>query len=466
MSKKSILSILIVLFLILALSLYYIGGVRNPNILIVTIDALRPDHLGCYGYSRDTSANIDSLAASGAIFKQAISQATWTHPSNCAFFTSSYPYMHIIGGESYLNPDKTSLAKALNKSGYKTIFITDYPTIMNRITGFKEQFNNYTAIEEDNPKNLTKLALDILRKNSKSKFLLWVYYFGTHEQYGDFSDYSRYFYQDGLLESTSIEMQPDYSSRLFGVIPKYLQENDISDPSYYIAKYDGRLKLIDDQIGLIIDKLKELNLYKNTLIVILSDHGESLGENNLYFQHTNNLYDSSLRVPLLLHYPGLIAPGTVVTKQVGLIDVMPTILDILKIRCGQNLNIEGKSMVPLILKGHSIRPYVFSELDGWIFSVRSESHKLIYIDRRLKKDSHWLEYYKNDYELYDLKNDPLERVNLIFEQQEMLMYLREKLDQYVGQARAYQDRLSQEINFDTDIKDEQAKEKLRSLGYF
>ncbi|HEO63749.1 MAG TPA: hypothetical protein ENN78_00575 [Candidatus Omnitrophica bacterium] len=457
---------ILTLFLILFAVVFYIVKSRGPNILIITIDALRPDHLGCYGYSRDTSANIDSLAADGAVFKQAISQATWTHPSNCAFFTSSYPYMHIIGGESYLNPDKLSLAKVLKKSGYRTIFITDYPTIMNRIRGFQEQFKEYIDINEDDPKKLTGLALDILSKNRKKKFLLWVYYFGTHEQYGDFSDYSKSFYQDGLLESTSIDMQPDYSSRLFGVIPKCLQENGISDPSYYIAKYDGRLKLIDDQIGLIIDKLKELNLYKNTLIILLSDHGESLGENNLYFQHTNNLYDSSLKVPLLLYCPGLVAPGTVVTKQVGLIDVMPTILDILKIRYGQNLNMEGKSMVPLILKDQIIRPYVFSELDSWIFSVRSESHKLIYIDRQLKKDSHWFEYYKNDYELYDLKKDPLERVNLIFEQEELYIYLREKLNQYVEQARAYQERLSQEIDFDTDIQDEETKEKLRSLGYF
>jgi len=461
--------ILMSVFLIIVISLYFccwVKKVQRPNVLIITVDALRPDHLNCYGYKRDTSPNIDSLAKGGVIFKQVISQAAWTHPSNCSFFTSSYPYMHIIGGESYLNPAKISLAKVLNNAGYKTIFLTDYPTVIGAIKGFNNEFDSYITFNENELEKVTDFALDILTENRNKKFFLWVYYFGTHESYGGFSEYSRRFYNDNLVGKRDIEIQPDYASAPFGVIPKCVEDRGITDISYYIAKYDGQLKLIDDQIGLILKKLKELKIDRNTIVILLADHGESLGEHNLYFQHTNNLYDISLKVPLIVKYPKLIPQNKEIKSQVRLIDVMPTIIDVLKINPNSNSDMEGKSLLPLMLDDHlSTEPYAFSDLDNWIFSIRTENWKLIFIDRQLKKDSCWIKYYKNDYELYDLKADPYETRNLTSVGGDKFLFLKEKLDKYIEQARVYQIKLRKEINPGTEVWNEDRRKKLRSLGY-
>ena len=461
--------ILIPVFLIIVISLYFCCWVKKaqrPNVLIITIDALRPDHLSCYGYKRDTSPNIDSLAKEGVIFKQAISQAAATHPSNCSFFTSSYPYMHIIGGESYLNPAKISLANVLNNAGYKTIFLTDYSTIIGAIKGFSNEFDFYIPLNENEPEKVTDSALNVLTENRNKKFFLWVYYFGTHENYGGFSEYSRRYYNDGLVGKKDIEIQPDYSSEIFGVIPKCLEDNGITDISYYIAKYDGRLKLIDYQIGLILKKLKELKIDKNTIVILLADHGESLEEHNLYFQHTNNLYDISLKVPLILKYPKLIPQNKEIISQVRLIDVMPTIIDVLKIKPNSNFGMEGKSLLSLILDDNPLtEPYAFGDLDNWLYSIRTENWKLIFIDRQLKKDTYWIEYYKNDYEFYNLKDDPYETMDLASAGGDKFLFLKEKLDKYVKQARVYQIKLRKEINPDIEIWNEDRRKKLRSLGY-
>jgi membrane-anchored protein YejM (alkaline phosphatase superfamily) len=177
---------IIPLFSIIVISIIFLKlqGSPQPNILLITTDALRPDHLGCYGYKRDTSPNIDKLAEEGVKFTQAITQGPWTGPSITSFFTSTYPNMHLlIPGEliSYcLNPAALPLTKFLKDLNYITALFVDHSLINKYIRKFKDNFDIYIQIDENNPVLLTQLTIEWLRKNQNKKFFLWAYYFSPH----------------------------------------------------------------------------------------------------------------------------------------------------------------------------------------------------------------------------------------------------------------------------------------------
>jgi len=257
----------------------------------------------------------------------------------------------------------------------------------------------------------------------------------------------------------------DDEEEIFGVIPKHVAENNIMDVSYYISRYDGKIHVSNDFVGLLLEELKRLNLYDNTLIILIADHGESLGEHNFYFRHGYTLYDITLKVPLIIRYSKIIPKNKTIDYQVRLIDVMPTIMDILKVKNKKYKDIVGKSLMPVILgKEEFPEQYAFSD-NGFIFSIRSENWKLIYIDREMIKNYPWSIFYLDDYELYDLKNDPLETENLVETEREIFLTLKKELDEYINQARFYQKKFSSEISKELGEIDEETKEKLRSLGY-
>lgn len=271
----------------------------------------------------------------------------------------------------------------------------------------------------------------------------------------------------------------------FGVIPNHIYKRGHEDINYYIAKYDAKIRTLDDQIGLLLQGLKELNLYNNTLVVLLADHGEALGEHNLYFRHGVTLYDEILKVPLIIKYPHLIVDNGVVNTQVALIDVVPTILDILGIDQKEKINMTGKSLIPCIT-GKEVcgDEYVFSDINDndLLYSIRTEDWKLIYANlEKIRKNPAGLEacfrdysnkdYYTSKYELYNLKDDPFETKNLSndIKYSKTLEDLKERLNKYVDIAQRIQAEkrnwLEKEGDGDMQSLDEETKERLKALGY-
>lgn len=222
-------------------------------------------------------------------------------------------------------------------------------------------------------------------------------------------------------------------------IPYIVAEDNINDPNYYISQYDGAISYSDDQIGRLIDGLKELGLYEDTLIILTADHGELLGEHNFYFHHTG-CYEENIRVPLMIRCPRLFPKGRVVSRQVNLIDIAATVLD--SIGLDRPSYIQGRSLLAFVKPFRFYRvKYVFS-FCGPVFSLRTENWKLIYDPAIPIK-----------WELYNLKTDPKELHNLVFSKRNKFEFLKQKLDKY------------KHINFQKPILDEDKKTILRSLGY-
>lgn len=451
--KYFILTFIAVLLGVYAVFAFYAKRSR-PNVIFITLDALRADHLNCYGYKRNTSPNIKALSEKGVLFKQAISQSSWTSASINSLISSLYPNHEIREAGYSLNPQDDNLIRALKNKGYTTaVFSNADPILGITLGGIKDSFDLF-SISAGQADTVVNLANKWLNGNYRKPFFLWVYLFDTHWPYNPQPRYFSEFLSDNMYPRLDIPITAEDSFKnehySFGSLPRHVAEKGITDTGYYIAKYDGGIKFADEQIGLLLGGLKDKGLQDNTLIVFFSDHGESLTEHNFFFNHSHFLYEELIRVPLIMVLPGRL-PRQVIESQVQLINIVPTVREMLKIK--NNSRMEGKSLLSLIKKGAGqFDTYAFSESSykPSPVCIRSQDWKLIY-NRNSKSKSRELE-------LYNLKDDPQELNNLVDLRSEMVNSLAKRLGEWNRTARTYSLGSKQNIS-------QHEKEKLKSLGY-
>ena len=448
--RTTFLCIFIIIPFIIFFKIKLFNLASRPNIIFITLDSLRADHLGCYGYKRNTSSNIDLLSTKGVKFTQAITQSSWTTSSISSLITSLYPNHEFIE-QGYISKHQPNLIRILKNSGYSTVlFSGNFPIISITFEDIKIDFDIFNVIS-DKADKILQLAIDWLEKLRKTPFFLWIYLEEPHWPYTPLSNYYNDFITDNLYVHKNISISKDdgihneYYS--FGVIPKCVAEHGITDTAYYIAKYDGEIKFADEQIGKLLDLLHKKNIENNTIIILFSDHGESLGEHNFYFNHSHYLYEELIRVPLLVIFPKKIPKNKIIQQPVRLIDIYPTVLDIVGIK--NNRDIGGRSFLPLIMGETDYHIfYTFSETAFWPSPrcIRTEEWKLIY-NRKTK-----------NYELYNLREDPKELNNLINERSEIVNSLRQQLKHWSQNAKT-------NLLYKKDNLSEDERVKLKSLGY-
>jgi len=399
------------------------------NLLFFTLDTTRADHIGCYGYSLVETPNIDNLAENGILFKDAIAQAPLTLPSHSSIFTGTYPFYHGVrdNGGFYLEPEHATLAELLKKRDWATsafigAFVLDSRWGLDQ--GFDYYYDNfdftkYKKIGLDTVQReggeVINAFFDWLEENDQQKFFSWIHLYDPHTPYEPPEPY-----------------KTKYSERPWGL-------------------YDGEIAYVDFLIGEVLEKLKQKNLRENTIIVIVGDHGESLGEHH---ENTHGffIYDAAVSVPLIIQIPSSQLKGKLIEFQVETVDIMPTILQILGLPVPDE--VQGKSFIPLITsESQSQERFAYSETYypryhyGWseLKSLRSLQYKYIRAPRP---------------ELYDLTLDPGERHNIYdqklsvgrrFEQE--LKSLEEKMS-----AQGIEEKGPQKL-------DAEAREKLMALGY-
>jgi arylsulfatase A-like enzyme/Flp pilus assembly protein TadD len=396
----------------------------TPNIVFVTIDTLRPDHLGCYGYKQIRTPHIDSLGADGIRFERAYTSVPVTLPSHTTIFTGTYPLLSGVHdfAANRLNAAQPTLASVLKQQGYATAAVIGSAVLDSRF-GLNQGFDFYydhfdfNRMEESNldemerPGNVVAdLTLDWLAKNYKKKFFLWMHLYDPHYPY-----------------------RPP---------PPYSEE-------YKERPYDGEIAFADAQLGRLLQFLKEKNLYRDTLIVLSGDHGESLGEHGEK-THGFFIYNATLHVPLIVRLPGSSSPK-VLPNLVNLADLTPTVLQFLKINVPPQ--VQGSSLLPLMMtkkEAESRNLYAETFLPRLHFNwseLRSvETENLHFIDAPKP-------------ELYDLTKDPGETHNLYNEKQAVAEEMRARLSKLI---RDYSS--SQELAEKTGL-DPALMERLKSLGY-
>ncbi len=299
---------------------------KNFNIVLITIDALRADHLSCYGYERKTSPNIDKIAEKGIIFNNAIAPSSWTAPSMASLFTSVYPINHgVIHGigyrrnktihiqEVFLN-ELTTLAEILKTNGYTTLGVASNLHLSEKFE-FARGFDYFQCLPflAALPVNETIYSWEDEIKKS-SKFFLWVHYFDPHHPYYARTPWIEHYTSKALTKKLNLSEKS--WQKLTRFIPTFKKEP--AALSNLVALYDSEINYVDSCLGKLIRKF---GLNKNTLIIITADHGEGFLEHGK-LGHGNNLYQETIHIPLIIKLPYSSKKETV-SRQVNLIDIMP-----------------------------------------------------------------------------------------------------------------------------------------------
>jgi len=277
----------------------------KSKVLFITIDALRADHLSCYGYRRQTSPIIDTLASQGTLFTQAIAQASYTPPSVASILTSKYPYQHkvLFPVNSYLKEQFVTLAEILKNHNYSTAAITPN-FILEPQFGFRQGFDFCSMVTPEDKQ--TDVALDWIKQHKNNSFFAWIHYMSAHAPYAPPAPYNKIFINDdySVQDKESLKMVDDITG--LGGIPRHVAMGNITDKDFYISLYDGAISFADYQVGRLLKGIEELGIADNTLIILSTDHGEALGEHGYYFSHGHTLYDSLIRIPLIIKLHNII----------------------------------------------------------------------------------------------------------------------------------------------------------------
>jgi arylsulfatase A-like enzyme len=334
------------------------AGDDRPNLLVISIDTLRADHLSSYGYERDTSPCLDALASGGVLFEQAVSTAPWTLPSYGSLFTSRSPTVHRAGvnpvraatfesgGDASdsdvvesLAPDLPMLAEMLRDGGWATAGFHSNPYLAGK-SGVQRGFQRWlmyrwcadTAVD---------LALDWIGRRRDAPWFAFVHVFDPHQPYAPPPPFDRKYADRSPQDVPEYPPQVDVM-RARGVTPGMQR--------FLIDQYDGEIAWSDAEIGRLLDALEKSGELANTLVVFQSDHGEEFWDHGGY-EHGHTQHEELLRVPLVMSFAGRIPAGKRVAERVSLLDVMPTVLELLGLEAPSAM--EGTSLVPA-WKGKSL----------------------------------------------------------------------------------------------------------------
>lgn len=419
------------------------------NVLLITVDTLRADHLSCYGYNRNTSPHIDALAKSGALFESLIAPRGLTWPSLTSLLTSLHPRTHgVRENGDMLDESKLTLPQILKSQGYATAaFLTNMTTAPNR--GFDSKI--MTHGEDD---RATRGAIHWLRHNPNRKFFVWVHYLAPHIPYAPPPPY------DQKFQTTNKTFRIYYNQIA-------LNKEKLNDEKlqYAIALYDGEIAYDDSLIGQLLDQLRKLDHLKDTIVIFTADHGEELYQRNFYFSHGCSIYDSVLHVPMIVRFPGMVPEGKRIQNVVENVDISPTILQMLSLPVPKTF--EGHGLLPLIqAKSNSPDTKIaYSEIRDKVTSLRTNEWHYIYNPTGFFPDCDPFRFAtderKNGYviqkeELYDVVSDPLERNNVISAQPRIADSMRSRTQVWVSQDKK---------TYRQTEPDQKTQEELRALGY-
>jgi arylsulfatase A-like enzyme len=249
---------------------------------------------------------------------------------------------------------------------------------------YEDKFTTYKSKAESSLKLpgaalLAQAVLKWLKNESKTPFFIWIHYFDPHTPYIPPYPYSQLYLEDKFYNPNErIPLVGNFAGG--GGIPPDANLDNIQEEDYYISQYDGEIRYTDEWIVKLMNYLKKNGLYNNSLIIISADHGEGFGEHNFYFEHAYEVYDETIRIPLIIKFPKQRFKRKIIKTQVRAIDVMPSILDVLGIDPPEN--IDGISFLPLITNKGKYKVRSSFSKNGKLNAIRTEDWKLIYFERK------------------------------------------------------------------------------------
>lgn len=453
---------------------------KRPNIIFLTIDTLRADHLRLYGYERNTMPAVEEFAATAAVFDNAVVPRGSTRPSYASMLTGLYPYRHGARSNAIaLHDDNVTLPELLQSAGYHTAGFVSNFVLVGEMSGLDQGFELYDDFVSEklpNRVNYERAAtrtlhaiLAWLDAGPPEPFFLFTNFIDPHGPYTPPDRFRRIF--------QSKEARPLRAEQ----IPAYQHVTETHDFYDYVDRYDAEARYADEALGILIEELKAKDLWDNALVVFTADHGESMGEHKLYFTHHLHLWEETTRVPLAIRVPGpSFRPGRM-RDVCSPMDLTPTVLAHLGIPVPEGL--DGRSLLPS-MAGQSTDdravlvefPHTASPGAPDAFAARTTSHKLI---RLMDPETGTLARQA----VYEISKDPLEQRPIPFDEGATLHRgLAAQLEDMIAKVTSYElPFVPREYEMPDSAREsfvagresatekvpltEEQIEKLRSLGY-
>ncbi len=437
---------------------------KQPNVILVTIDTLRADHLGIDGYPVDTSPNLDALARAGNYFTACYSQSAATGPSHASLFTSNYPQSTGVRSNEQQFPELPSLISVLRAEGYVAAgFVSS--VVLGRKFGIQRTFDHFddqaTTVEAnrrdrgERPAAATLAAAQAFLESPglRQPFFLWVHLIDPHGPY-EAPEHPDRFVGNVHYEQYRGELTAGTSNWEWNRIPAYQVLAGSTDAAFYIARYDGEIRYVDEAMGTFLARLKQLGLYDESLIAVTSDHGETLTEpgHKRLFSHGTIAYEEVVRVPLIVKTPrsGRALDGIRTAAPVTLLDLAPTLLALSGLDSPGTF--QGRDLTRARIRPNdaifSFGSYGSTRLEqriGTQFTVRKGPFRYI---QNTVDDSE---------ELYDHAADRLESQNIVALHPSIRARLRSDLSAHFASAPAG--------DAEAIENSREHAEKLKSLGY-
>jgi len=448
---------------------------KLPNVVIIAIDTLRADHLGCYGYSRETSQEIDKLAVSGVLFDESYSSASWTLPSFMSIFTGLMPSVHgCTTAESKLSEAIPTLSEQFQKKGYycgavvssmvvagkygfsrgfdkyddTSVFLSATVNVLDSESGARGTTNNVVtgAILTHEAKSLLKVA-----ERSEKPFFLFIHYFDPHDDYVPPPPYDSHFDREYMGETDGkglnhIRYRPPTGR----------------DIEHLKALYDGEVAYTDSHIGELIRAVDESSNPEDTLVILVSDHGESFGEHGALL-HGNSAYREETRVPMIWRWQGVLPKGRRIKAPVSTMEIAKTLAKLMEMEDFELL--QGQSLWPLLLDQQSVeRSPVFTER---AFPEERVSHVAMTTGnlRLHAKCAKASDEGKCKYELYDVERDPLEQDDILNAESPGLANMKSTLELMWLECRELRNHYGEKALNPLLKLTSEDKQRLESMGY-
>jgi arylsulfatase A-like enzyme len=397
-------------------------GLQGSNVVFVVLDAARARQLGCYGYARATTPEIDRIAADGVVFENAFTPAVYTLAAMSSVWTSQYPDRHHgeVSFAERLPRDRLTLADVLSAEGVHTAgFVAN--TVAGGLNGFDRGFREFREIWREvgsGAQVFRRVLPEWLRARRDGRFFAYVHFREPHFPYDPEPPFDTRFGPDGPIPKAA---RRDHT--FFTDVNQGRRAWGPAEAEHLVRLYDGNLAFVDQELGALRRALEQTGLWDRTVLVIAADHGEELGEHG-WIGHNVHLYDESIHIPLLVRFPSGKGPrGLRVEELVDLLDVAPTIADVFGVlgRRGSDREFQGRSLLGLVTGGGG-KPAVLARTvwDRPRYALRDARYKLVYFTQTGEQ---WL---------FDLQADPGERNNLRAQDALRAAYYRQAMHEWIA----------------------------------
>lgn len=411
------------------------GAPSGPNVILISLDTTRADHLSVYGYERDTSPGLERLGERGVVFESAYTQAPNTAPSHTTLLSGLYPSVHRVWAHGMMpDPSLPMLPQLFRDAGYQTVAFVQLEGDTYR-AGFEEY--NFRGRRWSMDPERPQAMIDWMEQRGAEPFFMFVHTYEPHADYEPLDEYRRLFDQpyEGPMrhDRVTIDDLRDFNE---GSV-----ELSAADLHHIVALYDAEIAFTDERIGQLLDGVERLGLAGNTIIVLMADHGEELGERGQVGRHSYTIYNELMHVPLLMAGPG-VAAGLRLDDAVGIVDIAPTLLDLAGIEA------------PSIYQGGSLTSLWRQPSDDTRYIVVERPGQQAIIGGGMKLHS--------DGRLFDLIADPGETRDVAADHAANAAFLGGRLDRWLAQVM----RLQASVGGAGDVQlSPEERDRLKALGY-